>query len=228
MAERARVRLFVDFWNFQLNWNDYHARVGAAGVVQITWKDLPAILTAEVSKGQPVRFTGAQVYASVDRSNPKDKRLSWWLHHVLASFTGYSVDVRDRKPRKPVRCQEESCKAAITTCPVCRNPLKGTVEKGVDAAIITDLITLAFDDNYDIAILISGDADHAPAVRYIQKKTDKQVVQAFFKAHGDELRNACWDHLFFEDLMPKLVSGGTVAAVPAAPVAPDHGNQPAG
>lgn len=130
MAERARVRLFVDFWNFQLNWNDYHARVGAAGVVQIPWKDLPAILTAEVSKGQPVRFTGAQVYASVDPSNPKDKRLSWWLHHVLASFTGYSVDVRDRKPRKPVRCQEESCKAAITTCPVCRNPLKGLLKKG--------------------------------------------------------------------------------------------------
>jgi hypothetical protein len=56
-----------------------------------------------------------------------------------------------------------------------------------------------------VAVLISGDADHAPAVRYIQKKTDKQVVQAFFKDHGDELRNSCWDHVFFDDLMSKLV-----------------------
>jgi hypothetical protein len=30
-------------------------------------------------------------------------------------------------------------------------PLKGTSEKGIDAAIITDLLSLAFDDNYDIA-----------------------------------------------------------------------------
>jgi hypothetical protein len=95
--------------------------------------------------------------------------------------------------------------------------LKGTVEKGVDAAIITDLLTLAFDDNYDLAVLISGDADHAPAVQYIQKKTDKQVIQAFFKAHGDELRNACWDHVFFDDMMQKLVT-----VVPAAPVKAPH------
>jgi hypothetical protein len=52
--------------------------------------------------------------------------------------------------------------------------------------------------------LVSGDADYVPAVEYIQKKTDKQITQAFFKAHGDVLRNACWDHIFFEDIMGKL------------------------
>jgi len=31
MAEKASVRLFVDFWNLQLNWNDYHAGSGRAG-----------------------------------------------------------------------------------------------------------------------------------------------------------------------------------------------------
>jgi len=60
--------------------------------------------------------------------------------------------------------------------------------------------------------LVSGDADYAPAVEYIQKKTDKQIVQAFFKSHGDELRNKCWDHLFFEDLMSKLIPTASAAA----------------
>lgn len=101
------------------------------------------------------------------------------------------MDVRERKLRdRPVRCQEDGCRASITHCPTCRGALKAAGEKGVDAAIITDLLTMAFDDNYDIAVLVSGDADHALAVRYIQKKTDKQVIQAFFKSHGDELRNA--------------------------------------
>lgn len=205
MADKARVRIFVDFWNFQLNWNEYHVAAGSGRVVYIPWKELPSVLVSEIAKGQSFKFAGAHVYASIDPANTKDKRLNQWLHHTLASYTGYSVDVRERKSRKPIRCQEETCKAVVDTCPSCRNPLRGTVEKGVDAAIITDLISMAFDDNYDIAVLISGDADHAPAVQYIQKKTDKQIVQAFFKAHGDKLRNACWDHVFFDDLMTKLI-----------------------
>ena len=206
MAEKVRVRLFVDFWNFQLNWNDYHASKGASAPVPIPWKDvLSSVLITEASKGQSAKFAGIHVYASVDPFNPKDKRLNSWLHHVLASFTGYSIDVKERKPRRPIRCQNENCKEPIATCPACKGRLRGTVEKGVDAAIITDLLSMAFDDNYDLGVLVSGDADYAPAVGYIQKKTDKQIMQAFFKAHGDQLRNACWDHLFFDDLMPKLL-----------------------
>jgi hypothetical protein len=54
----------------------------------------------------------------------------------------------------------------------------------------------------------------------MQKKTDKQVIQAFFNVHGDELRNACWDHVFFDDLMPKLAAGAApaVASAPAMKV----------
>jgi len=223
MVDKARVRIFIDFWNFQLNWNLFHNKLGTTPTpVAIPWKDLPGVLTAEIAKGQPVRFTGAHVYASVDQSNPKDKKLNGWFHHVLASYTGYVVDVRGRKPRKAIKCQEESCKKEIINCPSCNAILKGTVEKGVDAAIITDILSLAFDDNYDIAVLIAGDADYAPAVQYIQKKTDKQVIQAFFKSHGDELRNACWDHVFFDDMLPKLVPLGTTVPVAHAVPVKEH------
>ena len=206
MADKARVRMFVDFWNFQLGWNQIHQHPGTGDIVPIPWKDvLPSVLIAEAAKGQAAKFNGAHVYASVDPNNPKESALRGWLHHGLKSFPGYSVIVKERKARKPTRCQDENCRASITKCPECGKPLKGTVEKGVDAAIITDLLSLAFDDNYDIGILISGDADYAPAVEYIQKKTDKQIVQAYFKEHGDQLRNACWDHIFFEDLLSKLL-----------------------
>ena len=183
----------------------------------------------EIGKGQPVKFAGVSVYASVNPNSPKDKKLNNFLHHVLASFTGYSVIVKERKPRKTIKCQEENCKTPITHCPTCKIPLKGTSEKGIDAAIITDLLSLAFDGNYDIAILVSGDADYAPAVEYIQKKTDKQIIQAFFRDHGDELRNKCWDHLFFEDLLAKFKTTSSAALVASAtpkPVLPPK-NKPA-
>jgi uncharacterized LabA/DUF88 family protein len=204
MADKMRVRIFIDFWNFQLCWNECHSHLGAKDKVQIPWKDLPLILSAEAGKGQPVRFTGAIVYASIDPNNQNDKKLKNWLFHGLSSYTGYSIVVKQRKPRKTFKCQEENCKAPVTHCPKCGTQLKGTVEKGIDAAVITDLLTQALDDNYDMGILISGDADYAPAVEYIQKKTDKQIVQAHFRNHGDELRKACWDHIFFDDLMGKL------------------------
>jgi len=204
MPDKVRVRIFIDFWNLQINWNDYHHNLTATPP-KIPWKELPAILTSEACKGQPFKFSGCHVYASIDPSSPKDKGLNKWLHHTLVSYTGYSIDVKERKQRKPIRCQEENCKTLVERCPACNEPLRGTVEKGVDAAIITDLLSMAFDDNYDIGILISGDADYAPAVEYIQKKTDKQIIQAFFKAHGDVLRNKCWDHIFFDDFMAKLV-----------------------
>jgi len=206
--QKIRVRIFIDFWNFQIGWNDLHSN--KEGIIPIPWKDtLPNVLTAAAAKGQPVKFAGAHVYASVDLARPKDRKLSSWLHHGLASFAGYTIEVKERKPRAAIKCPDENCRALISNCTSCQKPLRLTVEKGIDAAIITDLISFAFDDNYDIAVLISGDADYAPAVRYIQKKSDKQIVQAFFKAHGDELRTACWDHMFFEDLMPKLIVPAT-------------------
>jgi len=219
MADRARVRIFIDFWNFQLGWNRLHESLpGYTSKIQLPWKDLPLVITAEASKGQPAKFAGAHVYASVNKSSSKEKGLSSWLHHTLGSYPGYAVDVRERKPRsRAIRCQEENCHASITECPECKAPLQGAGEKGVDAAIITDLLTLAFDDNYDIAVLISGDADHAPAVRYIQKKTDKQVVQAFFKDHGDELRNACWDHIFFDTILGKFSLSPVQPPAPSGP-----------
>ena len=41
MAEQARrVRIFVDFWNFQINWNVYQGKIGATvtSPVPIPWK----------------------------------------------------------------------------------------------------------------------------------------------------------------------------------------------
>ena len=64
MADKLRVRIFIDFWNFQLRWND--ACKNGPISSQIPWRDLPGILVAEAAKGQPAKFSGAHVYASVN------------------------------------------------------------------------------------------------------------------------------------------------------------------
>ncbi len=63
--------------------------------------------------------------------------------------------------------------------------------KGDDVYLATDLIKGAYENLYDIAIIISGDADFIPAIKLVQKN-GKKVINAFFpKSSSYLLRNCC-------------------------------------
>lgn len=63
-------------------------------------------------------------------------------------------------------------------------PLKktpeGYIEKGIDILLATDMVSLAFRNAYDTAILVSGDSDYVPVVKEIQE-LGKRVENASFK-----------------------------------------------
>jgi len=57
--------------------------------------------------------------------------------------------------------------------------------------LATDLIKGSYENLYDVAIIISGDADFIPAIKLAQKN-GKKVVNAFFpKSSSYQLRNCC-------------------------------------
>ena len=63
--------------------------------------------------------------------------------------------------------------------------------KGDDVYLATDLIKGAYENLYDVAIIVSGDADFIPAIKLVQKK-GKKVINAFFpKSSSYSLRNCC-------------------------------------
>ena len=79
------------------------------------------------------------------------------------------------------------------------------VEKGIDIMLATDLLYFAWNNFYDVAILVSGDSDFAYALQAI-KNMGKHVEVAFFKsgAYKDLLSVADDRHLlnhgFFSSL----------------------------
>ena len=55
------------------------------------------------------------------------------------------------------------------------------VEKGVDIMLATDLLYFAWNDSYDVAVLVSGDSDFAYALQAV-KNMGKHVEVAYFES----------------------------------------------
>lgn len=53
-------------------------------------------------------------------------------------------------------------------------------EKGLDTTLAVDMI--AYEDNYDVALVVSGDADSVPSIRYV--KTKNKLVGAVEFVNG--------------------------------------------
>jgi uncharacterized LabA/DUF88 family protein len=63
-------------------------------------------------------------------------------------------------------------------------------QKGVDVMLAVDMITKAFMNHYDIAILLAGDDDFLDLVKAVKDLTDKRVYGAFYPDQvSDDLLN---------------------------------------
>ncbi len=95
--------------------------------------------------------------------------------------------------RRAVRCPR--CKKVIPKCPSCLNELVTLVEKKTDVNLAIDLVQLAFENKYDIAIIVTGDGDFAGAVQ-LAKKYEKTIKHARFEGgFSTELNSVCDDEI---------------------------------
>ena len=63
--------------------------------------------------------------------------------------------------------------------------------KGDDVHLAVDLVSGAYENLYDVAIVVSGDEDFVPAIE-TARKNKKRVINAFFpKSSSYLLRNCC-------------------------------------
>jgi uncharacterized LabA/DUF88 family protein len=187
-----KTRIFIDFWNFQLNWNGR-----APSGVRLDWTVVPPVFLAEAEKllskvgqGGSATLEETLVHASVNPSTEVGRNLRGWLTSFLDHQPSFNVRIRERKSRKfIVHCN--SCDQEHSTCPACGADLRRAAEKGVDSAIVTDLLSLAVESAFDLAVLVSSDADLIPAVEWVQDRGLK-VINATWSGYGYELARTCW------------------------------------
>ena len=155
-----KARIYIDFWNLQLNWNVAVRKLGHTDRVNIPWKGIPSIVVPKLGAGY--RYMGTNVYCSVDLNSEKDRGLRTWLNNYLNGLPGFKVIIKERRPAFNVRCNH--CHTEISVCPSCSKKMSRTVEKGIDTTLVTDMIQQGIDDLYTAAVIVTEDSDFVPAV----------------------------------------------------------------
>jgi uncharacterized LabA/DUF88 family protein len=162
------------------------------------WRRLPqrcleavrGIVVDDMGQDEVFHLDEIRVYASYNPAREADVNLKRWLDTFLNAQPGYRVMVAERKDAaSSYYCR--ACGKTMSVCPACSVPMVRSREKGIDTAIVTDLLSLAWEGSYDLAVLISADADMIPAVLRVQEKGLK-VVNARWPGSGFDLAKSCW------------------------------------
>lgn len=75
--------------------------------------------------------------------------------------------------------------------------------KGDDIYLATDMLSLAYENTYDTAILVSGDGDFVPVIKKVQK-LGKKVENAYFSiSRSGFLRNVCNNSIQMDEFVVK-------------------------
>jgi len=108
----------------------------------------------------------------------------------------------------------------------------GASQKGVDICLTSDMISLAYENAYDVAVLLSGDGDYVALVELVKAKGKRVVVLAFKNSIARSLKECADNVIYFEDT-PELTRQNPVAAVatptkitPVIPVTPVQTSTP--
>ena len=76
--------------------------------------------------------------------------------------------------------------------------------KGDDVYLAVDLVSGAFENIYDTAVIVSGDEDFFPAIKKIQK-LGKKITNAYFKSSSSaSLKKICNNSILINNFIKEL------------------------
>jgi uncharacterized LabA/DUF88 family protein len=92
----------------------------------------------------------------------------------------------------------------IKTVPLKKRPDSRIIEKGIDTLISKDILTFAFKDKFDTAILVSGDGDFIPIIDEIKSYGKKVELWAFKHTLGKELKNKVDTYTYIDNFIDQI------------------------
>lgn len=104
---------------------------------------------------------------------PSTDPLAMQANQKFLDKLGWIDNLQVRKGRIMPRTHEFTCNKCNE-----KQIYKTYIQKGVDTRIVVDMVTLAVNDSYNVAVLVSGDSDLSEALNFIREHTHKKVENA--------------------------------------------------
>ncbi|AJF61033.1 TPA: NYN domain-containing protein [Candidatus Woesearchaeota archaeon] len=193
MATENKSMVFIDASNILGGWWTYckqkgYTKTSGASKKEELMKKLDyAKLLKEITKD--THYIRGYFYDAIP--NPiGDKKQGFF---DMLRGLGVTIVTKDLRYKKN-ECKH--CKKVDTNIPY---------QKGVDVSLATDIMGLAFEKAYDIAIIVSGDNDFEDAINYIKKKGVRVWVVSFISALGDETMRSADKVIRLDDMFDKIV-----------------------
>jgi len=77
-------------------------------------------------------------------------------------------------------------------------------QKGVDVSLVTEVMSLAFENAFDIAIIVSGDNDFQDAVHHIKSKGKKVWIVSFQNCLGEDVKRAADRFILLDPIFDQI------------------------
>lgn len=179
-----RVALFFDGKNFYSGWRE------SAKGRRIDFARLADWL---VQKAQGNSLWGAYYYTGVDEAahgqNESAQKLAGFLD-MLETQPGFFVHTFKRR-------------VGSITCTECGCENRYVLEKEVDTTMVANMVQMAAQNAFDTMVLLSGDADYAPAIKAV-RQLGKQVFIASWGGTGvsKRIRSSVFAHIDMMEGLP--------------------------
>lgn len=173
-----RVAVFFDGKNFHSG-----MRSTAGDDVRL---DFPKLADWLVRRAGGDSFWGAHYYTGVERGEQATSESQVGLSKFLSVLEYQPGFFVHRFARKVDRRK----------CSACGAETSFSHEKEVDTTMVADILRLAAVDGFDVLVLVSGDADLAPAVDNVRALGKKVYVAAWgWESLAARMRQAAFDHI---------------------------------
>lgn len=146
----------------------------------------------------------------LDRNLVQTRYYSSTIPRRDAEHMGYlkTVDPKgfhDLLERKGFKCIIRKNRVRYEDCPLCQQRFPKVKEKGVDVSIAIDMAVMGLEDLFDVAILVSGDADFIPVVELLRNRKKIVEVAQFQNAISWNLRRAANSVFELDDHLEGLI-----------------------
>lgn len=173
LSPTKRVVVYIDGFNFYFGMRESHWKC-------YYWLDFPKLTSFLARKLEDAKLAETKYFtARINAPDSKRRRQNDYLE-VLAQ-------------RGDIKFYFGNYRNKIITCGACNHPNYLHNEKQTDVNIAVQLIVDAFEDLYDVAIVLSGDSDLVPPIKEVRRLFPTKRILACFppKRRSKEIRQVC-------------------------------------